>query len=241
MKKRLTAIALLAAMTIPTAAAAQSNMKQISVRTGLNVRVDGEVVQMKDANGNPVDVFEYNGTTYVPLRGVAQALGADVGYDSATNTATVDLPVESPPMVTSDDMNLLMTAYLDAEMRRIISVAEYECTLLITEAGMNIDYAKESFEGHLEASRRLWSDMDTCTDYIAALKGTAAYDQLAEMGSWAQSVVDYQTLAFSAYDKMLDAWDSSDISSYLDEMGEYMTNMYECADQYSLLSAAAFI
>ena len=87
--KRLVAIALLAAMTIPTAAAAQSNMKQINVRYGIQLTVNGVSKRLTDANGNEVNPFEYNGTTYVPIRGVAQAMGAQVGYNQSTNTAYI--------------------------------------------------------------------------------------------------------------------------------------------------------
>ncbi len=39
----------------------------------ISVLVDGEVFQPKDAKGNDVMVFTYNGTTYAPLRALAEA------------------------------------------------------------------------------------------------------------------------------------------------------------------------
>ncbi|WP_412107266.1 stalk domain-containing protein [Butyricicoccus pullicaecorum] len=90
--RRFVGLALIAALTLPTAAAAQANVKQITVNTGITVQVDGKSTKMTNANGNPVEVFEYNGTTYVPLRGVAQTMGANVSYDSATRTAIVNSP-----------------------------------------------------------------------------------------------------------------------------------------------------
>ncbi|MGG1673501.1 glycoside hydrolase family protein [Paenibacillus sp. NRS-1783] len=54
----------------------------------------GEGEKMEKANvilyGKPItDVKLINGTTYVPLRAVGEALGASVVWDSKTNTATV--------------------------------------------------------------------------------------------------------------------------------------------------------
>lgn len=58
----------------------------------INVMVNGEVFQPKNAQGEPVDVFVYNGTTYAPLRALAEAYGLVVGYDEEKNLATVDKP-----------------------------------------------------------------------------------------------------------------------------------------------------
>lgn len=55
----------------------------------INVQVNGEVFQPKDATGADVPVFSYNGTTYAPLRALAEAYGLEVGYDAASNMATV--------------------------------------------------------------------------------------------------------------------------------------------------------
>jgi hypothetical protein len=58
----------------------------------IKVMVNGEEFKPKDVNGNDVLVFSYNGTTYAPLRALAEAYGLVVGYDSAANMATVDMP-----------------------------------------------------------------------------------------------------------------------------------------------------
>ena len=72
----------------------------------IKIMVNGEVFQPKDVNGNDVMVFTVNGTTYAPLRALAEAYGLEVGYDSATNTATVNKPGQTPapvaPVVSSD-------------------------------------------------------------------------------------------------------------------------------------------
>jgi hypothetical protein len=58
----------------------------------INVLVNGTVFEPKDPSGNPALVFVYNGTTYAPLRALAEAYGLEVGYDSAKNLATVSKP-----------------------------------------------------------------------------------------------------------------------------------------------------
>ena len=73
----------------------------------IRIVVNGEVFQPKDVNGQDVMVFTVNGTTYAPLRALAEAYGLEVSYDSATNTATVNKPGQAPapdaPVVSSND------------------------------------------------------------------------------------------------------------------------------------------
>lgn len=82
--------ALLIGSTAMTALAASGAIK-IEV-SPISVLVDGEVFQPKDVNGNDVMVFTYNGTTYAPLRALAEAYGLEVGYDSKNHIATVSKP-----------------------------------------------------------------------------------------------------------------------------------------------------
>ncbi|SMC91516.1 stalk domain-containing protein [Papillibacter cinnamivorans] len=56
---------------------------------GITVRVDGEVLNPTDVNGNPTEPFAVDGTTYLPARAIADACGYDVSWDQ--DTKTVDL------------------------------------------------------------------------------------------------------------------------------------------------------
>lgn len=52
-----------------------------AVYDNIKIVVDGEEIQPKDANGQPVEPFIYNGTTYLPVRSVGMAMGKDVNWD----------------------------------------------------------------------------------------------------------------------------------------------------------------
>ena len=77
---------LAAAMTVTALAAEGWDIHVDSI----NVLVDGAVFHPRDVTGQEVPVFCYNGTTYAPLRGLAEAYGLKVDYDPATHTAIVD-------------------------------------------------------------------------------------------------------------------------------------------------------
>lgn len=52
--------------------------------------VDGKPVKFgKDSAGNQIEPFIYNGTTYLPVRAVGEALGKKVDWDGATQTVYV--------------------------------------------------------------------------------------------------------------------------------------------------------
>lgn len=81
-------ISMLLLVGLPVTALAASGAIRIEV-SPISVLVDGEVFQPKDAKDNDVMVFTYNGTTYAPLRALAEAYGLEVGYDGERNIATV--------------------------------------------------------------------------------------------------------------------------------------------------------
>lgn len=89
MKKRIPAIILMFALFLTTSYAANTYRKTITVTSGVNVEFNNEAIDMTDANGKAVEAFIYNGTTYVPIRAVSSAFGADIGYDRNTQTISV--------------------------------------------------------------------------------------------------------------------------------------------------------
>lgn len=62
----------------------------------IKIYVDGNLISPKDANGNSVEPFMSNGTTYLPVRAVAKALGKDVSWDDASKSVYLGAkPVQS--------------------------------------------------------------------------------------------------------------------------------------------------
>lgn len=130
---------------------ASSGALTISVNP-INVLVNGKVFQPKDSQGNDVMVFTYNGTTYAPLRALAEAYGLEVGYDGRSNTATVNAPsgnttVDSTPATT-------ITSYKQFE--KLWRVTEKPVTNYGSEKVFMVEYA-----GDLSATefKELWKSM----------------------------------------------------------------------------------
>lgn len=102
MKNKLTSFlagilsALLLCTVLVTALAAEgTNLTVFPIQ----VLVNGEIFHPKDVKGNDVMVFNFNGTTYAPVRALAEAYGLEVGYDPASNLATVNAPAPAAAIV----------------------------------------------------------------------------------------------------------------------------------------------
>ena len=84
MKRIYATAALFAAMAIllstSSAFSATPGEETISVTYGVNIRVNGILFQPKDALGQNVEPFNYNGTVYVPLRAISELFGANIQW-----------------------------------------------------------------------------------------------------------------------------------------------------------------
>lgn len=69
----------------------------------IKILIDGEEYTPKDANGNVIEPFIYNGTTYLPVRGIANAFDVDVDWDGATASIYLGKKDQNQP-----DMKIFM-------------------------------------------------------------------------------------------------------------------------------------
>lgn len=110
-------------------AVAASNMTKKTIEAnymGIKLVVDGVQVTPKDGSGNVVDPFISEGTTYLPVRAVGEALGKEVTWDGETKTVYIgqapgketNWMKELPPYKTR-----LADTYDDTDRSRSFSVA----------------------------------------------------------------------------------------------------------------------
>ncbi|MBE7010860.1 MAG: hypothetical protein E7418_05150 [Ruminococcaceae bacterium] len=90
MKKRLQGLVIGVLMgiifTSGIAIAANTTTLYDVIANGVKIVVDGQKLNPTDANGNKVEPIIYNGTTYLPVRAVANALGKAVYWDGPNYT-----------------------------------------------------------------------------------------------------------------------------------------------------------
>jgi len=83
----LLAVLLLGAVPVVSAAT-----QSISVTYGINVIVNG----VRQTFSNDMRPFTSGGRTFLPVRGIAEALGADVSWDAATSTVRINSGTQLP-------------------------------------------------------------------------------------------------------------------------------------------------
>lgn len=77
------------------------------VYNNIKIVLDGKELAPADANGNPVEPFIIDGTTYLPVRGISSALGLGVSWNASTGTVELNTPGAFPGAVTVyDDKNV---------------------------------------------------------------------------------------------------------------------------------------
>ena len=62
--------------------------KELEYRN-ISVSLDGKRLDLRDAQGNAVEPFMFEGTNYLPVRALAESLGLKVAWDSSTNTVVL--------------------------------------------------------------------------------------------------------------------------------------------------------
>lgn len=118
MKKRFIAFALVLALAlslITIAGAVEKAQISAELRPDFKIFINDVKQSFADANGNAVYPVLYNGTTYLPLRAVGNALGMKVGWNGNTQTVTLDddssavtdttKPIESDLVVSATQIN----------------------------------------------------------------------------------------------------------------------------------------
>ena len=115
---RIVAVLLVAILVFgSTAIAATRTENKTLTYRDIKIELNGQRITPKDANGKIVDPFIIDGTTYLPIRAVSEALGLNVQWDNATSTiyiseGEINIPQGSttPSNVTTGMKNALATA-----------------------------------------------------------------------------------------------------------------------------------
>lgn len=150
MLKRFAALGLCCAAATTCAFAARVVTKNITVEySNIKLVVDGVQVTPKDANGAVVEPFVYNGTTYLPVRAVGNAISKEVAWDGTTKTVYIgDVPGQSNNKYLEPYQKYGASVY-SGDAAKSFSMMGKKYTQGIV---MNYeDYADYSLNGHYES------------------------------------------------------------------------------------------
>ena len=92
MKHRIPTIIITVILLLTVAIGVSASTGDVIAKLSYNnirVTLDDSPVELRDSNGESVEPFIIDGTTYLPVRAVAEALGLDVDWDGTTNTVVL--------------------------------------------------------------------------------------------------------------------------------------------------------
>ena len=89
-------VAVILALSVTVFAKTISEQAEIFYNN-IKIYIDGAEIVPKDANGNVVEPFTMNGTTYLPVRAISNALGQDVEWDGATQSVYIGKKDQTKP------------------------------------------------------------------------------------------------------------------------------------------------
>lgn len=158
-------LALLIGMTIPVLAS--SIVKNIRVSTGVTVYLDDVKISTKDAAGKSVEPFIHEGTTYLPIRAISDALNVPVTWEPSNQGVYLGKHDKSVvPKVTKDNKldwvgkykETYSYAYGKKDLSSSLFDFQYIPTIELKEDGtstyyMNMYYMFEKFEGAWEIDK----------------------------------------------------------------------------------------
>ena len=94
MKKRILSILMALAIAIGAMGSAVAVYSiQANADPGISVNVGGKNIDLKNVNGTDVDPIYIDGSVYLPVRAISEAMGYDVSWDGNTKTVMVGQPV----------------------------------------------------------------------------------------------------------------------------------------------------
>ncbi|MEA4895788.1 MAG: stalk domain-containing protein [Oscillospiraceae bacterium] len=108
---------LVTTLAVPALAASLTKTAQLTYNS-IKITLNGSAVTPKDAAGNVVEPFIIDGTTYLPVRAVANVLGIGVGWDGVTNTVQLTNATSSPSGTIIYENNGIKITYLGIAERK---------------------------------------------------------------------------------------------------------------------------
>lgn len=139
---------------VVTAGAKTGTVTQDLTYRDIRVSLDGKVLDLRNAMGEPVEPFMFGGTNYLPVRALAEALGLNVAWNGAEVMVvlTTPEPEPQPESVPAPQTEPTTTVTWDPESAATTIVALEP----LSEAELKPETPKKSTSGNREENFDTW-------------------------------------------------------------------------------------
>ena len=203
---------LLASLMIGIVGASQKTADATLIFRDIRLVVDGNAVEPTNAVGAPVEPFIIDGTTYLPVRAVANALGKEVSWDDATSTVYIGIqpepetPDEAPDETTDETTDV--TPDEDYDHSSDLAYIRHKGTLVI---GVT-DYPPFDYRNDDGA----WTGFDAAlaADFAAQLGVTPVFTEIDwddKVGALENKTIDVVWNAMTRTENVVETMTCSDI------------------------------
>ena len=130
------------------------------IYNNIKITLDGQSITPTDANGNAVEPFAIDGTTYLPVRAISNALGLEVGWTQATSSVLLSTSrAKLPAPDTFFDMQLPRSK---SEIKEDSFTGDeyYYIRYVFTQTALAV-FASEDYVAHLTDGNHQFSLMNT--------------------------------------------------------------------------------
>ncbi|HHU70075.1 MAG TPA: copper amine oxidase N-terminal domain-containing protein [Thermoanaerobacterales bacterium] len=210
-RKRTTIVVMviLASIIFASATHATSATKKIDALYQ-NIKI---IVNGKQAAATP-EPFIYDGTTYVPIRLVSEALGATVNWDGVNKKVIVDLKTEDPVSKQELESLRMQGYYKDSEIARLTK---------------ELEDLKKKIEEEEEAASKYKDLEDFLDDEYSRWNKISFKYYVDEYRKSVELIIEFD------YDKYGDRWESlreRDIENWLKDIYDAADEIYDGKDFY---------
>jgi hypothetical protein len=168
-------------LSVPLSGFALSGAKGITANySNIKIYVNQALISPKDGNGNSVEPFIYNGTVYLPVRAISEALNQKVSWNTTTKSVYIGTqPIVTSPTVSTEYNNALKKAVSYSEIMHMSKsgiynqlTSDYGDKFTADAAQYAIDNIKADWNANALAKAKEYQD-------AMSMSKDAIYDQLS--------------------------------------------------------------
>lgn len=207
-------------------------LTNIKVQEGVNLYIDNELYIPTNAKGEPVDIFLVDGTTYLPVRALANIFDTYVEWEDETNTVYLGKHIMTPP-TTNEGWEKLFNKW----QGYINDLEPYQDVLderldAINEATRPIYKRMDEIESRMPEHDRLW-------DLPKEMENAYKDYSNANYEFW-KMMTDLDKLRISNHQRLLDncirdfkaGFKDDDAKRYAVYTYQSIKEIWECKDAY---------
>lgn len=165
----------------------------------ISIQINGSKITPKDVTGKAVEPFIIDGTTYLPVRAVGEAVGYEVDWDNATSTVTMN------NALSTDEISLWHRLAGHArEVRELSNMAAQTGMLAMNSDSWNKSIVQDLNNDIINDTATLESNVSTLQNYISYFGDETVKKEAGNLAEKLMVAISYIKAANAANAALID-------------------------------------